>query len=64
MLLCCNSFPSGMALSVRIDDTKFAIDEGADEVDMVISESAFLSGEHQKVYDNISILKKHVEISI
>ncbi len=52
------AFPSGMApLSVRIDDTKFAVDEGADEVDMVISRGAFLSGEFQKVYDEIAAIK-------
>lgn len=53
------AFPSGMApLSVRIDDAKFAVDEGADEVDMVISRGAFLSGEFQKVYDEISAIKE------
>lgn len=52
------AFPSGMApLSVRIDDTKYAVDEGADEVDMVISRGAFLSGEFQKVYDEIAAIK-------
>lgn len=53
------AFPSGMApLSVRIDDTKFAVDEGADEVDMVISRGAFLSGEYNKVFDEIATIKE------
>lgn len=53
------AFPSGMApLSVRIDDTKFAVDEGADEVDMVISRGAFLSGEYQQVFDEIAAIKE------
>jgi deoxyribose-phosphate aldolase len=53
------AFPSGMApLSVRLDDTKFAVNEGADEVDMVISRGAFLTGEYQKVYDEISAIKE------
>ncbi|MEQ9266184.1 MAG: deoxyribose-phosphate aldolase [Balneolaceae bacterium] len=53
------AFPSGMApLSVRIDDTKFAVDEGADEVDMVISRGAFLSGEYSKVFDEIAAIKE------
>ena len=53
------AFPSGMApLSVRIDDTKFAVDEGADEVDMVISRGAFLSGEFQQVFDEIAAIKE------
>lgn len=53
------AFPSGMApLSVRIDDTKFAVDEGADEVDMVISRGAFLSGEYNLVFDEIAAIKE------
>jgi len=53
------AFPSGMApLSVRIDDTKFAVSEGADEVDMVISRGAFLSGEYNKVFDEIAAIKE------
>lgn len=53
------AFPSGMApLSVRIDDTRFAVDEGADEVDMVISRGAFLSGEYNKVFDEIAAIKE------
>ncbi|MBO6795213.1 MAG: deoxyribose-phosphate aldolase [Balneolaceae bacterium] len=53
------AFPSGMApLSVRIDDTKYAVDEGADEVDMVISRGAFLSGDFQQVFDEIAAIKE------
>ena len=53
------AFPSGMApFSVRIDDTKFAVDEGADEVDMVIRRGAFLSGEFEQVYDEIASIKE------
>lgn len=53
------AFPSGMApLNVRIDDTKFAVDEGADEVDMVISRGAFLSGEFNQVFDEIAAIKE------
>ena len=53
------AFPSGMApLSVRIDDTKFAVSEGADEVDMVISRGAFLSGQFAQVFDEIVAIKE------
>ncbi len=53
------AFPSGMApLSVRIEDTKFAVAEGADEVDMVISRGEFLSGEYNLVYDEIAAIKE------
>lgn len=53
------AFPSGMApLSVRIEDTKFAVSEGADEVDMVISRGAFLSGQFAQVFDEIAAIKE------
>ncbi|MEX0608223.1 MAG: deoxyribose-phosphate aldolase [Balneolaceae bacterium] len=52
------AFPSGQApLSVKLDDTRFAVSEGADEIDMVISRGAFLSGEYQKVFDEIAEIK-------
>lgn len=47
-------FPSGQyPLKVRLDDVRRAVDAGADEIDMVISRGAFLSGEHQRVYDEV-----------
>lgn len=52
------AFPSGQApLDVKIRDTKFAIDEGADEIDMVISRGKFLSGEYAYVFDEIAAIK-------
>ena len=39
------AFPSGQApLEVKITDTKFAVEQGADEIDMVISRGKFLAG--------------------
>jgi deoxyribose-phosphate aldolase len=53
------AFPSGMApLSIRIEDTKFAVNEGADEVDMVITRGAFLEGEYNLVFDEIAAIKE------
>jgi deoxyribose-phosphate aldolase len=53
------AFPSGQApLDVKIRDTKFAVDEGADEIDMVISRGKFLSGEHAYVFDEIATIKE------
>jgi deoxyribose-phosphate aldolase len=53
------AFPSGQApLNVKIDDTKFAIDQGADEVDMVISRGEFLQGNYQFVFDEIASIKE------
>ncbi|MFN0010985.1 MAG: deoxyribose-phosphate aldolase [Phycisphaerales bacterium] len=47
-------FPSGQyPLKVRLEDTRRAVQAGADEIDMVISRGAFLAGEHEQVYDEI-----------
>jgi len=52
------AFPSGQApMSVRLDDTRFALDEGADEIDMVISRGKFLKGEYAAVFDEIAAIK-------
>jgi len=53
------AFPSGQApMSVKIDDTKFAVDNGADEIDMVISRGKFLNGDYAFVYDEIAAIKE------
>ncbi|MFM2286244.1 MAG: hypothetical protein RLZZ543_1741 [Bacteroidota bacterium] len=53
------AFPSGLApLSVKLDDTRFAVEEGADEIDMVISRGKFLQGEFNFVFDEIAAIKE------
>jgi deoxyribose-phosphate aldolase len=53
------AFPSGMApLSVKLEDTRMAVGEGADEIDMVISRGAFLSGQYRAVFDEIATVKE------
>jgi len=53
------AFPSGLApLKVKLDDTRFAVDEGADEIDMVISRGKFLQGEYNFVFDEIAAIKE------
>lgn len=53
------AFPSGQAPhQIKIDDTKFAIDQGANEIDMVISRGKFLSGEYSFVFDEIASIKE------
>jgi len=53
------AFPSGLApLPLRIEDTKFAVSEGADEVDMVISRGAFLEGEYNQIFDEVAAIKE------
>lgn len=52
------AFPSGHAtLKQKLDETRYAVSEGADEVDMVISRGRFLSGEYSYVFDEISSIK-------
>lgn len=53
------AFPAGQApMSVKIDDTKFAVDSGADEIDMVISRGKFHAGEYNFVFDEIAAIKE------
>jgi deoxyribose-phosphate aldolase len=53
------AFPSGQApMEVKLTDTKFAVDAGADEIDMVISRGKFLSGEYNFVFDEIAAIKE------
>ena len=53
------AFPSGQApRDVKIRDTKFAISEGADEIDMVISRGKFHMGEYNFVFDEIAAIKE------
>jgi deoxyribose-phosphate aldolase len=53
------AFPAGQApLNVKLDDTRFAVDSGADEIDMVISRGRFLQGDYNFVYDEIAAIKE------
>lgn len=52
-------FPSGLTpLDTKLEETKRAVSYGADEIDMVIDRGAFLSGEYQKVFDEIVQVKE------
>ncbi len=53
------AFPSGLsAIEVRLEDTRRAIGDGADEIDMVIDRGAFLRGDYAKVADEIAAVKQ------
>jgi deoxyribose-phosphate aldolase len=53
------AFPSGMtSTEIKLADTKFAVDQGADEIDMVISRGKFLQGEYNYVFDEIAAIKE------
>ena len=52
------AFPSGMSsLEVKLDDTRMAVEAGANEIDMVISRGAFLAGDYRYVFDEIRAVK-------
>jgi deoxyribose-phosphate aldolase len=53
------AFPAGQSTrDVKIADTRFAVENGADEVDMVISRGHFLAGEYGYVFDEIAAVKE------
>ena len=52
-------FPSGQTfLDVKVNETRDAVAAGADEIDMVINRGAFLSGDYQRVFDEIVAVKE------
>ena len=53
------AFPSGMApRQIKLEETRIAVEDGADEIDMVISRGAFLRGEYNFVFDEIAAIKE------
>src|SRR5438105_13380304 len=53
------AFPSGQSpLDAKLEEVRWVVDQGADEVDMVIDRGAFLSGRYAKVYDEIVRVKE------
>jgi deoxyribose-phosphate aldolase len=52
------AFPSGnTSLDIKLDDVRLAVDQGADEIDMVISRGKYHAGEYGYVYDEIAAVK-------
>ncbi|NCP45736.1 MAG: deoxyribose-phosphate aldolase [Flavobacteriales bacterium] len=53
------AFPSGQSsLEIKLLDVKIAVDNGAEEVDMVISRGKFHEGEYHFVFDEIAAIKE------
>lgn len=53
------AFPSGQSTrDVKLRDTKYAVSQGADEIDMVISRGKFHEGEYNFVFDEIAAVKE------
>lgn len=53
------AFPAGQSpLHVKIAEVKYAVDEGADEIDMVISRGKFLENEYLEVFEEVNAIKE------
>ena len=51
--------PAGQSpLPVKLLEVKYALDEGADEIDMVISRGSLLEGDDNKVFDEIAAIRQ------
>lgn len=53
------AFPAGQSSrEVKLEDTRIAVDAGADEIDMVISRGRYHAGDYNFVYDEIAAVKE------
>ena len=53
------AFPRGQSpLDIKLNETRAAVELGADEIDMVIDRGAMLSGDYAKVFDEIAATKE------
>jgi len=49
------TFPAGLGpLSARLEEIRWVVAQGADEVDIVLNRSAFLAGRHGRAFDEIA----------
>lgn len=56
------AFPSGQSpLFVKLAEVRYAVEQGADEIDMVISRGKFLEGNLQEVFDETVAIKKECQ---
>ena len=53
------AFPHGqLPINLKVEEVKYAIGEGADEIDMVLSRGALLAGEDNVVRDEVAMMKE------
>lgn len=53
------AFPAGQSpLYIKLIEVKYALDEGAEEIDMVISRGTFIEENYEKVFDEIHAIKQ------
>lgn len=54
-------FPSSQTfLKIKLEESKMAVEQGADEVDIVISLGEFLNGNYQLIFDEIASIKEAI----
>lgn len=53
------AFPSGQSpLQIRVKEVEYAVEQGADEIDMVISRGRFLEGDFDFVFEEVKAIKQ------
>jgi deoxyribose-phosphate aldolase len=53
------AFPSGQSpISLRLEEVKYTVDHGAEEIDMVISRGRFLQGDRDFVFEEVQLHKE------
>jgi len=53
------SFPAGLGpLEVRLHEIEWAVEQGADEIDIVLNRSAFFAGDYTRAFDEIAASKR------
>ena len=53
------AFPHGqLPLALKVEEVRYAVGEGADEIDIVLSRGALLAGEYNLVRDEVAAMKE------
>lgn len=53
------AFPAGQSpIEIKIAEVKYAVDQGADDIDMVISRGSFLEGKYEVVQEEVKAIKE------
>src|SRR5919204_5132228 len=53
------AFPSGQSfLPIKLEETRLAVEAGAEEIDMVVDRGAFLAGDYGTVFDEIVAVRE------
>lgn len=53
------AFPAGQSpIDVKLHEVRYAVEQGADEIDMVISRGALIEGKDNQVFDEIAAIRE------